>query len=73
MPNLSYTCLPSGLDHLIVHVIMYTHCSIGLFPKSGTNELNQGRKDQILAKATEAEMTRLKQQRTETTLIPVFV
>ena len=65
MPNLSYTCLPSGLNHLIINVIIHTHCSIGHFPKSGTNELNQGRKDQIIAKA--------KRPRTETTLIPVFV
>ena len=44
MPYFSYTCLPtSGLDHLIVN---------------GTNELNQGRIDQILPKATQAEITR---------------
>ena len=73
MPIFSYTCLPSGLDHLIVNVIIYTNCSIGLFPKSGTNELNQGRKDQKLAKTTQAEMTRPKRPRTETTLIPDFV
>ena len=52
MPNFSYTYLPSGLDHIIGNVIIYTNCSIGLLPKSETNELNQGRKDQILAKAT---------------------
>ena len=46
MSIFSYTFLPNGLDHLIVNVIIYTHCSIGLFQKSGIIELNQGRKDQ---------------------------
>ena len=72
MPVFSYTCLPSGLDHLIVNVKIYTHCSIGLFPKSGTNELNQGRKDQKWPKRSDrndpAETTE-----SETTLIPDFV
>ena len=44
-----------------------THCSIGLFPKSRTNRLNQRRKYQKLIKMTQAEMTRPKWPRTERT------
>ena len=73
MPNFNYTCYPSGLYHLNRNMIIYTHYSIGLFPKSGTNEINQDRKDQILAKATQAEMTRTKRPRTKTTTIHGFV
>ena len=57
--------LVTPVYRVIANVIIYTNCSIGLFPKSGTNELNQGRKDQILAKATQAEMTRPKRPRTK--------
>ena len=38
---------------------------MGLFPKSGTNEFNQGRKDQILAKVTQTEMTWPQQLKTK--------
>ena len=45
MPNFSYTCLPSGLDHLIVNVIIYVYTLLHRpFPKSGTNELNSRQK-----------------------------
>ena len=57
MPYFSYTCFPSGLYHLIVNVIIYTHCSIVLFQSTEQKNYIKAEKKTISQSDDPAETT----------------